>query len=582
VGTLIMHYPLSFILTSRLFNGYTNVMYIRTVKNNSGKAYYQLVESFRDQGQVKKRVLLTLGQVEDNKIDALKKAIARHQNELEAYENAKKVSVEDTFILGPLLVLETLFERLGINTLLKQIQQRHPKLGFELRAHVFTLIACRFIHPSSKLKVYDHWMEKLYPVMLEEDIQLHTIYRTMDLLSTYKERVEKQLYQHGRDLLNLQVNVVLYDLTTLRFESTRTDLGNLRQFGYSKEMRPDCTQVVFGLLTDEEGIPLGFEVYPGNTFEGETLKSIVTKMKKKFQVKRFIFVADRGLLSKRNLECLREDKGEFIVGMRLGTMKKRHGELFDLSRFKQIHEGLYVYETKHEGDRVIVTWSKARFERDQKARKDILEKILKKLQSKKVNPQAFISNRSYKRFVRVDAKSRPVLNEEAIAEDEKGDGFFGIVTNVKELSAQEAVMHYKELWRIEDAFGEFKGPTLKTRPMFHWKDHRIVGHLVLCFLAYLCEAHMTKLLRGKGKQLMSKAIKDGTIKQRALTVPEAMRELQEVRAVPIRLGSEKKIWVRTDINGNAAKLMSAIGMRLPPRVLLEEDMCRATGVSASS
>lgn len=82
-------------------------MYIRTIRNNSGKGYYQLVESFRDQGQVKKRVLLTLGTVEDNKIEALKKAIARHQNELEAYEQAKQVRVEDTFILGPLLVLET-------------------------------------------------------------------------------------------------------------------------------------------------------------------------------------------------------------------------------------------------------------------------------------------------------------------------------------------------------------------------------------------------------------------------------------------------------------------------------------------
>lgn len=402
----------------------------------------------------------------------------------------------------------------------------------------------------------------------------------MDLLAVYKEQVEKQLYQHGRDLLNLEVNIVLYDLTTLRFESTRTDLGVLRQFGYSKEMRPDCTQVVFGLLTDDEGIPLGFEVYPGNTFEGETLEGIVTKMRKKFQVKRFIFVADRGLLSEANLNLLREDRGEFIVGMRLGMLKKRHAELFDLSRFKQIHEGLYVYEAAHDGDRLMVTWSKARYDRDVQARKDILDRILRKLQSKKVKAEAFISNRGYKRFVRIDAKNRPVLKEQAIAEDQKGDGFFGIVTNVKDMPAQEAVMRYKELWRIEDAFGEFKGPTLETRPVFHWKDRRVVGHLVLCFLAYLCEAHMTRFLRSKHMHLVSKSVEAGVIKKRPLTVSEAMSALSEVRAVPIQLGSEKKIWVRTDINGNAAKLMSAIGMRLPPRVLLEEG-CRATGVSES-
>ena len=87
---------------------------------------------------------------------------------------------------------------------------------------------------------------------------------------------------------------MLYDLTTLRFESTRTDLGKLRQFGYSKERRSDCTQVVFGLLVNRDGIPLGFEVFPGNTFEGKTLSDIVDKMRKKFNVRRFIFVADRG------------------------------------------------------------------------------------------------------------------------------------------------------------------------------------------------------------------------------------------------------------------------------------------------
>ena len=87
--------------------------------------------------------------------------------------------------------------------------------------------------------------------------------------------------------------------------------------------------------------------------------------------------------------------------------------------------------------------------------------------------------------MRLDGKSKPVLNEEAVEEDAKKDGFFGVVTNVKDRSAEEIVMHYKDLWKIEDAFGEFKGSSLKTRPVFHWKDRRIVGHLTLCFLAYL-------------------------------------------------------------------------------------------------
>ena len=102
--------------------------------------------------------------------------------------------------------------------------------------------------------------------------------------------------------------------------------------------------------------------------------------------------------------------------------------------------------------------------------------------------------------------------------------------------------------------------------MFHWKDHRIVGHLVLCFLAYLCEALMTKALRDKNLMLSSLAIDDDSIDPRPLTVVEAMRELSEVRAIPVNLHATT-LWVRTDISGNAHKLLSAIGMKAPPKLL---------------
>src|SRR3989338_6856105 len=113
-------------------------MYIRTVKNNSGQAYYQLVESFRYNGQVRKRVLLTLGRIEDHKIEDLAGAISRHRKQLTACDLAKQVSVDETFILGPLLVLEHLFEKLGIRTVMNQIQDQHPRLGFKNDAVVRT------------------------------------------------------------------------------------------------------------------------------------------------------------------------------------------------------------------------------------------------------------------------------------------------------------------------------------------------------------------------------------------------------------------------------------------------------------
>jgi transposase len=548
-------------------------MWIKITKNGAGQGYYHLVESYRDNGRVRQRTLLSLGKVGEDRLDNLISAISRHKEVMSILDVAKSMSIRDTYIYGPLIILEKLFGELGINVALSKVEAKHPKLNFDLKQIIFTLVACRFIRPGSKLKVFEHLQEKLYPEMICKKWQLHQLYRCLDILSEHKEEIESKLYWHDRDLLNMEVDVVMYDLTTLRFESTREDKGELRRFGYSKEKRSDCTQVVLGLLVDPEGIPLGFEVYPGNTFEGKTLEHIVKKMRKKFKVRRFIFVADRGLFSAKNLEHIRgsekepnNDAGEFIVGMKLGVFTQRHEAFYDRSKFRRLNENLSIYETTHGEDRCIVTWSRIRAERDRKTREDILTKIKKKLSLKKVSSKTFVSNQNYQKYVSglSDGKN-PILNEAAIEKEAKKDGFFGVITNVRDMPAQEIIFQYKKLWVVEDAFGELKG-SLKARPVFHWTDHRIVGHLTMCFLAYYCEAHMTKMLRDKKIMLKSRAIEQKTIEPRALTVVEAMRELSEVRAIPVKIRS-KKVWVRTDITGNAAKLFKSIGIKIPPKVL---------------
>lgn len=543
-------------------------MFIKVTKNSVGQSYYHLVESYREQGKVKQRTLLSLGRAGEDRMEEVVAAIAKHKEVLTVLELAKSMSVEDTYILGPLLILDRMFEQSGIDDVLRTAAGKHPKLGFDLRELVFTMAAARFVRPGSKLKVYDHWRKKLYSGMIEEEIRLHQLYRALDVLAQHKDEIEAGLFWRGRDLLSMVVDVVLYDLTTLRFESTRTDMGKLRRFGYSKERRSDCTQVVLGLLATPDGIPIGFEVYPGNTFEGQTIGDIIDKLRRKYRIRRFIFVGDRGLFSRKNLKALRgENKfGEYIVGMKLAVFKDRHGEFYDISRYAWIDDGLAVYETNHEGDRCIITWSRARAERDRRAREDILDKIRKKLSKKKITAKEFVTNTTYQRYVvGLNDGKHFTLNEQAIAEDAARDGYFGVVTNVAGMGAKEIVEHYKTLWVVEDAFGELKG-NLRARPVFHWTDGRIVGHLTLCFLAYYCEALMTKALREKGLMLESPAIDDNTIKQRPLTVVEAMGELQEVRAIPVKVRSST-IWVRTDISGNAHKLFSAIGLKAPPKVL---------------
>ena len=549
-------------------------MYIKITKNQAGQAYYHLVESYRDGGKVRQRTLLSLGKVGEDRLDELIAAIARHRDVASWVEMAKRISVEDTTILGPLLAIRQMFARFGIDEVLSSLCRAHPKLEFDLARIVFTLVVIRFIRPGSKLKVFEYWQEKLCPLYLSGKDELHQLYRALDVLALHKEEIEQRLFQRGRDLLSSAVDVVLYDLTTLRFESTREDLGELRRFGYSKEMRSDCTQVVLGLLVDTAGIPLGFEVYPGNTVEGDTLRDIVERMREKFQVRRFIFVADRGLFSAANLETIRQEcgagkssgteGGEFIVGMKLGVFKQRHEEFYDRSRFTRLSDDLSVYETRHGEDRCLITWSAKRAERDRLARAEVLRKIEKKLATR-ATTKRFVTNSTYRQFLSGLESGQATLNVAAIEAAARKDGFFGIVTNVQTMTPPEIVTAYKNLWVVEDAFGEIKG-NLRARPIFHWSDERIVGHLTLCFLAYFCEAQMTRLLRQKAVELDSLAIDQDIISPRPLTVVEAMRELAEVRAVPVRMKGQT-VWLRTDIKGNAARLLKAIGAPIPPKIL---------------
>jgi len=541
-------------------------MYIRITKNKRGDAYYHLVESFRQDGKVKQRTLLSLGRVEDNKLEQLSKAISKHLDTIHVLDLAKHVDINNAYIYGSLMVLDRLMESLGINAVISEIAAIHKKLSYDLKKVLFTLITSRFVKPVSKLALYDRWIEKFYPVMVDHNLSLHHMYRSLDILAGHKEQIEQSLYEYKKDLFSINVDIVLYDLTTLRFESTREDLGELRKFGYSKEMRTDCTQVVFGLLTDTDGIPLSFEVHPGNTFEGNTLKDIVDNMRKKFSVRRFIFIADRGLFSAKNLDHIRSNKGEFIVGLKIGVLQKELQQAFyDISRFEFISDELAIWETQYGEDRCIVTWSKSRAERDCKTRDDILAKIREKLSKKTSRTKSFVTNRNYKKYLILQDDAKPILNQQVIDEQSHKDGFFGIITNVKSMSAKEIVFNYKQLWKIEDSFGELKG-SLRSRPVFHWTDDRIIGHLVVCFLAYLCEAHMTKVLREQNDNLQSKAIKGKIIKARPLTAIMAMEELNSVLAIPVKIKSQT-IWVRTDIPENAQNLLKAMNMRIPSKIL---------------
>jgi hypothetical protein len=164
-------------------------MYIRITKNKKGDGYYHLVESFRHEGKVKQRTLLSLGRVEDNKIEQLSQAISKHLDTIHVLELAKHIDINNAYIYGSLLVLDRLMDALGINEVISEIAIRHEKLSYDLKKVLFTLITSRFVKPVSKLALYDRWIEKLYPVMVDHNIALQHLYRSLDIRSMSTRRI---------------------------------------------------------------------------------------------------------------------------------------------------------------------------------------------------------------------------------------------------------------------------------------------------------------------------------------------------------------------------------------------------------
>lgn len=411
--------------------------------------------------------------------------------------------------------------------------------------------------PCSKRRLKLEWFGKIYPELLPcGEPSLSSVYRAMDIAYKHHGDIEKKLFDREgkRDLFNQGLDVVFYDTTTLYFESTNDKSGHLRRFGYSKEHRNDSVQVVLGLLVDGDGIPVGYELFPGNTYDSKSVPGILEKLKEKYHIKRVIFVADRGMISEKNLSDIRKAGLEFIVGMRLWKMEENiQKSIVDLRRYRRLgaKEKFYFREIEHNNDRLILTWSEERAERDAHIREEILAKIRRKFE-KKVDIKDFVTHQGYRQYVKGLEEGKPEIDVDAIEAAKKRDGFFGVLTNVpkESLSELEVFLKYKELWRIEDAFGEIKGP-LKTRPIFHWKDHRIRAHVLACLLSYYIEAHIIKAFRE------DKA--EGT-------AGEFFRALNEVYAIPFQVRS-KQVWIRTEITGIAARGYQRLKLKIPERIL---------------
>ena len=616
------------------YNGST--MFIRDKKNKkSGKSYLQIVENKWVEGKTKQEVVLSLGCLQTLKQSGQLRRLAKS---LIKYCEGDFVETEDIeekerVYWGIPKIVDKLWLRYDLDGILQRCLAKRS-VKFDFCQVIKLMLADRFQCPCSKLKSYEGQDKYAF----YKSVDLHQLYRSLDYLAQFKEKIEKMLFEKNIDLFNMKVDVVFYDVTTMYFESEKVDA--LRNFGFSKDHRVGEVQVVIGLLIDQEGRPIGFDVFAGNTYEGHTLKDAITKLKVRFAIDKLIIVSDRGMLSKANIEFIKDKGYEYIISARLRTLSKvLQKQILDLETYQTIprqqdYRDLPFYEeipdpreprqeeackqprykvftpenvfeevlgalhnaqspksvyraiskiTKNVPDtrfkqilrdfrkqpftsenrqklvkqiedylkqRLIVTWYNKRAKRD-KAKRDVL---IAKAQQLIDAPKETISQRGPRRYVKPVGSEQYALHTDKIRQDAQWDGFYGIYTNNLDLRWQVIRQHYHTLWKIEESFRIFKSH-LETRPMFHWTEQRIRGHLVLCFIAFLFERTIELELKQQAIDFSPSKIRDA---------------INSMQASVVEIRNQKFYLMANSRNALAKRILKCFNIKAPTKIVPAE------------
>ena len=367
------------------------------------------------------------------------------------------------------------------------------------------LVIARLVQPRSKRKTV---------LDLSRDVgvnlNLEQVYRSMDSLTeTVIENIKAQSYEYARSLFRAPINVVFYDTTTLYFESEAED--ELRRKGYSKDGKPHRTQVLLALLITPGGIPIGYEVFAGNTYEGHTLQEALTRVKGRYQVQQITVVADAGLLNQANVAALEAADCPYIMGYRLKSAgNKMKSQVLDRSRYqplpaadgKDVHASYQVIEQA--GRRIVVTWSEKRAHKDARQRAQGIEKLMKKL--KRSRQPATLTRRQYATFLRFSSGGEARVDETKIKRAAQWDGLHAIVAyGNDEMNVSQLLKQYQQLWEIEHCFRTNKHD-LKIRPIFHWVPRRIHAHLAICYMAFCCMQHLRHRMKTVYRSLSAEEV----------------------------------------------------------------------------
>ena len=453
-------------------------MYIRKLKNRSGSTSIQIIRKDKGRYIVIKSLgsATTLQEIENLK-NIARKEIKRITRQKELFISEKDKMIQEAFVslqnanirtIGPELIFGKIYDYIGFNT-----------IEDELFRH---LVIARIAFPLSKLKTTEY----IYRYQGIK-IGISSIYRFLDKLhDKWKDAVEQIAFNYTKKIMGGKIGVVFYDMTTLYFEASDED--DLRKTGFSKDGKHQSPQIFLGLLIAQGGYVIGYDIYEGNTFEGDTLMPFIEKISDKFNLNKPIVIADAGLLSNKNLEALEFQGYEYIVGARIKNESKAIKEqILDQSYI----EGSAVSIEKTETRRLIVNYSSKRASKDEYNRERGLRRLEKRIKSGKLT-KSNINNRGYNKFLKMEGEIKIAIDYSKKEESQRWDGLKGYITNTS-LSNEDIITNYKELWHIEKAFRMSK-TDLRIRPIYHRLRNRIEAHICISFAAYSIYKELERIL----------------------------------------------------------------------------------------
>lgn len=525
-----------------------------------GQTYLSICESYRDKGgNVQRRTLHNLGNVDRYTPEALER-MGHQLIELVKGPAPTPKDIEELsrHNYGFPLVIYRLLCIYKLDTLMHRLSRKH-KLGYSMLQHLLLMLCDRFKDPLSKLGSFNAQNDY---IGVGEPVDLHHLYRTLDHLAINNQLIQTHIYNQHSNLFTYELDVVFYDVTTFYFDSDVVVEAALRQKGFGKDGKIGKTQILFSLLIDKNKVPIGFQIFKGSQYEGHTFKDAIKTLKKKYNIKRIIVVADSGMLSGDNIDLFDKEQEadgyEYIVGDRLKNLSEGAiTYLTDLKNYTTIkiekatgqqqtdkdEDIVLLYCTyAYKGRTIICTWSQKRAAKDKADR----EEKIKKAQQMLKNP-SLIERKSKRYFIKSADDKKYELNQVQIEWQAKFDGFKAIATNAADVKPEIALEKYKDLYKIEQSFRTFKS-YLETRPMFHWTDKRIEGHLVLCYIAF-CLLNYLQQKSSYSEQ----------------TIRTALSKMELSKIV-----REKEIsWLRSAMTTEGDKILKAINLKQMPNVFSE-------------